>query len=75
MINVLRRWAEKAIQADIRLLRVGFFGSDARGDWGVGSDFGVVIMWLRRNYHSRDGRCAVLYGSRMGMNNNYGKSG
>ncbi|MFZ5809914.1 MAG: nucleotidyltransferase domain-containing protein [Chloroflexota bacterium] len=44
MISALRRWAEKALQADIRLLKVGFFGSYARGDWGVGSDLDVIII-------------------------------
>ena len=39
----LRRWAERAAErTDIR--RVGYFGSYARGDWGVGSDVDLLVI-------------------------------
>lgn len=40
----LRRWARQiaATKADAR--RIGYFGSYARGDWGVGSDLDVIVV-------------------------------
>ena len=42
--RALREWARRtcAARADVR--RVGYFGSYARGDWGVGSDLDVIIL-------------------------------
>lgn len=42
--RALRAWAERAAAAngDVRL--IGYFGSYARGDWGVGSDVDVIIV-------------------------------
>jgi len=42
--SALRRWAaeNKARRPD--LLRLGCFGSYARGDWGVGSDLDLVAV-------------------------------
>ncbi len=40
----LRAWAEELARQHPEVLRVGFFGSYARGDWGVGSDLDVVII-------------------------------
>ncbi len=40
----LRRWTEKAVQNRQDILRIGYFGSYARGDWGVGSDLDVIII-------------------------------
>ena len=39
-----RAWAAalKATRSDV--LRVGYFGSYARGDWGVGSDLDLVVV-------------------------------
>ncbi|MEW6540036.1 MAG: nucleotidyltransferase domain-containing protein [Bacillota bacterium] len=40
----VRRWA-KAVAADRRdVVRVGYFGSYARGAWGVGSDLDLVVI-------------------------------
>ena len=40
-----RRWAEDLRRAEAGVAAVGYFGSYARGDWGVGSDLdGVVIV-------------------------------
>jgi uncharacterized protein len=38
------QWAERLGEARADLLRVGYFGSYARGDWGVGSDLDLVII-------------------------------
>jgi predicted nucleotidyltransferase len=42
--QALRRWTEKAVQKRTGVLQVGYFGSYARGDWGVGSDLDVIII-------------------------------
>jgi predicted nucleotidyltransferase len=39
-----RRWAEKIAQARPDLVQIGYFGSYARGDWGVGSDLDLIII-------------------------------
>ena len=43
----LRRWAAEAARRRPELLRVGYFGSYARGDWGVGSDLDIVLVVAR----------------------------
>ena len=42
--RAFRRWAARvgAARGDVR--RIGYFGSYARGDWGVGSDLDVIII-------------------------------
>jgi predicted nucleotidyltransferase len=39
-----REWAEAAIAAHPELVRLGYFGSYARGDWGVGSDLDLIAV-------------------------------
>ena len=39
----LRDWAAIAIQHP-EMLRLGYFGSYARGDWGVGSDLDLLVV-------------------------------
>ena len=39
-----RLWAEKAVQDRGDVLKIGYFGSYARGDWGVGSDLDLIII-------------------------------
>jgi len=38
------RWAEDLCRADESVAAVGYFGSYARGDWGVGSDVDLVVI-------------------------------
>ncbi len=38
----VRRWAERKDKKNV--LKIGYFGSYARGDWGVGSDLDLVII-------------------------------
>ncbi|MGQ0569359.1 MAG: nucleotidyltransferase domain-containing protein [Armatimonadota bacterium] len=52
----VRGWAERTAEERPEVLRIGYFGSYARGDWGVGSDLDVVIIvdhanlpWERRS--------------------------
>ena len=42
--RALREWARRACAARSDVRRVGYFGSYARGDWGVGSDLDVIIL-------------------------------
>lgn len=38
------RWAEDLRRAEASVVAVGYFGSYARGDWGVGSDLDVAVI-------------------------------
>lgn len=42
--RAVRNWATQVAARRDDVLRVGYFGSYARGDWGVGSDLDVVII-------------------------------
>jgi predicted nucleotidyltransferase len=42
--RALRLWAAQVGARDERVLRVGYFGSYARGNWGVGSDVDLVVI-------------------------------
>jgi predicted nucleotidyltransferase len=39
-----RRWAERVSRERKHICRIGYFGSYARGDWGVGSDLDLIII-------------------------------
>ena len=39
-----RLWAQEAVQNRADVLKIGYFGSYARGDWGVGSDLDLIII-------------------------------
>jgi len=38
------RWAREEVPKHPRLIRLGYFGSYARGDWGVGSDLDLIAI-------------------------------
>jgi hypothetical protein len=38
------RWAEEVLRQRNDILRLGYLGSYARGDWGVGSDLDLIII-------------------------------
>ncbi len=40
----VRRWAAEEAKRHAGALRIGYFGSYARGDWGVGSDVDLVAV-------------------------------
>lgn len=42
--RAVRSWAESLAARAHGVLRVGYFGSYARGDWGVGSDVDLVVI-------------------------------
>ncbi|MDQ7784560.1 MAG: nucleotidyltransferase domain-containing protein [Desulfomonilaceae bacterium] len=42
--DALHSWAEEAAKRHPEAMRIGFFGSYARGDWGVGSDLDLVVI-------------------------------
>lgn len=42
--QALAGWAITAAERHPELLRLGYFGSYARGDWGVGSDLDLVAV-------------------------------
>ncbi len=43
----VRRWAERAARTQPGVLKIGYFGSYARGDWGVGSDLDLIVIVAR----------------------------
>ena len=42
--HAVRCWAERVSQERKDIIRIGYFGSYARGNWGVGSDLDLVII-------------------------------
>jgi predicted nucleotidyltransferase len=40
----VRVWAQRIAQQRAEICRIGYFGSYARGDWGVGSDLDLIII-------------------------------
>lgn len=42
MDRTTRRWAQKVAREHPEMVRIGYFGSYARGNWGVGSDLDFV---------------------------------
>ena len=42
--RAVRCWAEERAQQRPDILRIGYIGSYARGDWGVGSDLDLIIV-------------------------------
>ncbi|MCS7221925.1 MAG: nucleotidyltransferase domain-containing protein [Anaerolineae bacterium] len=37
-------WAEAIVQTRPDILHIGYIGSYARGDWGVGSDLDLIVI-------------------------------
>jgi len=44
VLRTLRAWAAQRLAERTDIVRLGYFGSYARGDWGVGSDLDVVVV-------------------------------
>lgn len=42
--RAVRSWASAVADQDESVLAIGYFGSYARGDWGVGSDVDLVVL-------------------------------
>lgn len=44
VVRALRDWAQEVVRSRPGVIRIGYFGSYARGDWGVGSDLDVLLI-------------------------------
>lgn len=42
--SAVHQWARAAAARHSGVVRIGYFGSYARGDWGVGSDVDLIII-------------------------------
>lgn len=42
--RAVRAWAKRIAARRGEVVRVGYFGSYSRGDWGVGSDVDVLVL-------------------------------
>jgi uncharacterized protein len=42
--QALKSWVNEQVALHPQILRIGYFGSYARGDWGVGSDLDLIII-------------------------------
>jgi predicted nucleotidyltransferase len=42
--SAVRSWAKDISEERKDVQRIGYFGSYARGDWGVGSDLDIVVI-------------------------------
>jgi predicted nucleotidyltransferase len=42
--RAVRSWTAEQVQEKPEILRLGYFGSYARGDWGVGSDLDLIAV-------------------------------
>lgn len=42
--RAIRYWAKEVVNSYGGIIRLGYFGSYARGDWGVGSDLDLVAI-------------------------------
>ncbi len=40
----VRAWAKQVAREVEGVMRIGYFGSYARGDWGVGSDLDIIAL-------------------------------
>ncbi len=41
--RAVRSWTAEQVQQRPEIVRLGYFGSYARGDWGVGSDLDLIV--------------------------------
>ena len=44
VVYALGHWTEKVVKGRKDVLKIGYFGSYARGDWGVGSDLDMILV-------------------------------
>lgn len=42
--SAAKAWATRTAKANAGVLRIGYFGSYATDDWGVGSDLDIVVI-------------------------------
>jgi Nucleotidyltransferase domain len=56
--KAVREWAKKIINSHPDVMRIGYFGSYASNNWGVGSDLDLIII-LKESLQSFDKRAAA----------------
>ena len=56
VIKAVRQWAKLVSRQRPDVSRIGYFGSYARGNWGVGSDLDVVIVLDHDSFERRAAR-------------------
>ncbi|MFQ5811257.1 MAG: nucleotidyltransferase family protein, partial [Armatimonadota bacterium] len=44
VLDALRRWTDRLARGHANVRRLGYCGSYARGDWGVGSDLDIIVV-------------------------------
>jgi len=49
--QAVRAWAYKLGKSHPQILKIGYIGSYARGDWGVGSDVDILILVSHSGQH------------------------
>jgi uncharacterized protein len=49
--QAVRLWAQRLSREHPEILGIAYFGSYARGDWGVGSDLDVMLIITTTNLH------------------------
>jgi uncharacterized protein len=49
VVQALKAWVGKIVHNHPEVLRVGYFGSYARDDWGVGSDLDLILILKTAN--------------------------
>jgi predicted nucleotidyltransferase len=42
--RAVREWVKETLISNQNVIRAGYYGSYARGDWGVGSDLDLIII-------------------------------
>lgn len=42
--RAVAEWTRHLLRARADIVRVGYFGSYARGDWGIGSDLDIMVI-------------------------------
>lgn len=62
--RAIRAWAADLAAAHASVTRVGYFGSYARGDWGVGSDVDLLVV-VGRSPDSFPRRAAAFDATRL----------
>ncbi len=44
VLAAIKNWARETVSAHAEIQQIGYFGSYARGNWGVGSDLDIIIV-------------------------------
>lgn len=42
--RAVHQWMQEVLKKRVGICRIGYFGSYARGDWGVGSDLDLLVI-------------------------------